>query len=504
MSSEFLRLVDIEKQFSGIPVLKKVSLSIGRGEIRCLAGENGCGKSTLIKIVSGVYDFDGGSVYIDGVQHHQLQPVDSINAGIQVIYQDFSLFAGLTVMENLALNTQIEQKKFIVRRKEMRDIAERCLAQINVKIGLDRLVGDLSVADKQLVAISRALVNDAKLIIMDEPTTALTQHEVDSLFGIIKGLKERGISTLFVSHKMREMLEISEKITIMRNGIIAADGDIKDFDESKITYHMIGRNLDEVRFEAAPATDAPPLLRTESLTRQGAFKDINISLNSGEILGITGLLGSGRTELALALFGKTPAAAGSIYRDGKQVRIDTIQQAMAYGIAYVPEDRLTEGLFMEQSIQRNMFATIYERFVNAFGLLRLAEVDGKSAGTIRNYGINTPRYHNPVRSLSGGNQQRVMLARWMMTDAKILILNGPTVGVDVGSKFAIHEMLRDIARGGVGVIVCSDDMQEIVQTCNRVLIMQDGRITDEMDTRGVSDTDISMCLKIARQESYRE
>ena len=504
MSSEFLRLVDIEKQFSGVPVLKKVSLSIGAGEIRCLAGENGCGKSTLIKIISGVYDFDGGSVYIDGVQHRQLRPADSINACIQVIYQDFSLFAGLTVMENLALNTQIEQKKFIVRRKEMREIAKHCLAQINVDIDLDRLVGDLSVADKQLVAISRALVNDAKLIIMDEPTTALTQHEVDSLFEIIKGLKARGISTLFVSHKMREMLEISEKITIMRNGIVAADGDIADFDETKITYHMIGRNLDDVRFAAPKPAEAPPLLRTNSLTRHGAFKNINISLNPGEILGITGLLGSGRTELALALFGKEPADLGSIYRDGKEVHINTIQQAMAYGIAYVPEDRLTEGLFMEQSIQRNMFATIYERFVGGLGLLRLGEIDEKSADMIRAYGINTPRYRNPVRSLSGGNQQRVMLARWMMTDARILILNGPTVGVDVGSKFAIHEMLRDIARSGVGVIVCSDDMQEIIQTCNRVLIMQEGRVTDELITEGIDDTVISMRLKKAKQESYRD
>ncbi len=504
MASDFLRLVDIEKQFSGVPVLKKVSLSIGQGEIRCLAGENGCGKSTLIKIVSGVYDFDAGSVYINGIQRHELRPVDSINAGIQVIYQDFSLFAGLTVMENLALNTQIEQKKFLVRRKEMREIAERCLAQINVDIGLDRLVGDLSVADKQLVAISRALVNDAKLIIMDEPTTALTQHEVDSLFEIIKGLKERGISTLFVSHKMREMLEISEKITIMRNGVIAADGDIKDFDEAKITYHMIGRNLDDVRFQAPAPSEANPLLRTRNLTRHGAFRDIDIILNPGEILGITGLLGSGRTELALALFGKEPADLGSIYRDGKEVRIDSIQTAMEYGIAYVPEDRLTEGLFMEQSIQRNMFATIYDRFVGSAGLLNLGDIDRKSGDMIRAYGINTPRYNNPVRSLSGGNQQRVMLARWMMTDARILILNGPTVGVDVGSKFAIHEMLREIARGGVGVIICSDDMQEIVQTCNRVLIIQEVRITDEMVTRGISDADISMRLKRARQESYRE
>lgn len=501
MSSEFIRLVDIEKSFSGVPVLKKVSLSIGRGEIRCLAGENGCGKSTLIKIISGVYDFDGGSVYIDGTQYPRLRPVDSIDRGIQVIYQDFSLFAGLTVMENLALNTQLEQRKFLVHRKEMRAVARQCLAQIDVDIDLERLVGDLSVADKQLVAISRALVNDAKLIIMDEPTTALTQHEVDSLFAIIKRLKERGISTLFVSHKMREMVEISEKITIMRNGVVAADGDIADFDEAKITYHMIGRHLDKVRFSAPATSEAPPLLRTENLTRHGVFRGINIRVNPGEILGITGFLGSGRTELALALFGKEPADSGRIYRDGREVRIDTIQKALEYGIAYVPEDRLTEGLFMEQSIQRNMFATIYDRFKGGLGLLRLGDIDRKSAETITRYGINTPQYRNPVRSLSGGNQQRVMLARWMMTDARLLILNGPTVGVDVGSKFAIHEMLREIARSGVGVIICSDDMQEIIQTCNRVLIMQDGRITDELETRGIDDTDISMRLKKAGQEA---
>ncbi len=253
MANDLIRVVDIEKGFGGVQVLKKASLTIGPGEIRCLAGENGCGKSTLIKVISGVYAHDGGTVELNGRKYDRLEPIDSIREGIQVIYQDFSLFPNLTVAENLAINHQVERRKNIVSWRDMRETVKKCLAQIDVDIPLNKTVEQLTVADKQLVAISRALLNDAKVIIMDEPTTALTQKEVDALFVIIRRLKERDISTLFVSHKMREMLEVSEKITIMRNGQVVADGPIRDFDEASITRHMTGRDLEGFEMEVIAA-----------------------------------------------------------------------------------------------------------------------------------------------------------------------------------------------------------------------------------------------------------
>jgi len=490
-----IALKNICKGFAGVEVLKNVSLSIASGEIRCLAGENGCGKSTLIKILSGVYTPDAGSIALGGREYRALRPIDAIRGGVQVIYQDFSLFPNLTVAENLALNTQVSKGKTFVDWKEMRTTASERLEEIGVSIDLKKLVGDLSVADKQIVAIARALLHNARLIVMDEPTTALTQKEVGALFSIIKKLKEAGISILFVSHKMREMLDISEKITIMRNGAIVSEGEIEKYDARAITYHMTGHSIDEVRFEGAATEGDVPLLRVEKLGKSGVFKDISFSLRAGEILGVTGLLGCGRTELALSLFGREPADTGRIFRDGKEVVVGSVQDAMARNIAYVPEDRLTEGLFLAQSITRNLFSATYDRFTNAAGILDTSTIRSEASEMLRGFDIATPNSNNPVRSLSGGNQQRVVLARWMSTKACILVLNGPTVGVDVGSKFEIHKKLREIARSGVAIMLFSDDLQELISNCNRILVMHKGSIVCELGGASLQENDIIDCLR---------
>jgi simple sugar transport system ATP-binding protein len=497
MANDIIRVVDIEKGFGGVTVLKKASLTIAPGEIRCLAGENGCGKSTLIKVISGVYSHDGGRLELNGKVFERLSPIDAIREGVQVIYQDFSLFPNLTVAENLAINHQVEQGKKLVSWREMRSIARQCLAQIDVDIPLNNRVEDLTVADKQLVAISRALLNNARVIIMDEPTTALTQKEVDALFVIIRRLRERGISTLFVSHKMREMLEVSEKITIMRNGQVVADGPIADYDESSITRHMTGRDLagEKYVWRGFPDTVREPLLKLENFTREGYFADVNLAVEAGEIVGVTGLLGSGRDKLALAMFGREPATSGRALRNGREVRLDSIQAAIDAGIAYVPEDRLTEGLFLDQSIERNMLVTTYERFRKFPGLLDFKCIREKTAELIGAYGIVAASTANPVRSLSGGNQQRVILARWMNSGAEVLVLNGPTVGVDVGSKFEIHRKLREVAAGGVGIVMFSDDAQELSVNCNRVLFIHKGRLVCEEPTETLTDAAISERLK---------
>jgi simple sugar transport system ATP-binding protein len=365
---------------------------------------------------------------------------------------------------------------------------------IGIDMDIDRTLDELPVSGKQLVAIARAVYCNARLIIMDEPTTTLTQKEIESLFALIRRLKEKGISTLFVSHKIREMLDITEKITIMRNGRVVVSGDTRDFDEIKITQAMTGRDIGGERFVWSGDSDEPPLLRTEKLGKSGAFRGVDLTLRRGEIIGVTGLLGSGRTELALALFGKEPSNEGRIFKNGKEITIRSIQDAISNGIAYVPEDRLTEGLFLEQSVERNLFANIYGKFTNSVGLLDFKKVRNAALEKVTQYGVTAPDIMAPVRSLSGGNQQRVVLARWMSTGADVLILNGPTVGVDVGSKFEIHKKLREIASGGVGILIFSDDIQELIMNCCRIMIIHRGSFTNELRSDSLRESDLIDCL----------
>ncbi len=494
MGAEFLVAEKIHKSFAGVTALRGVDLRIRQGEIRCLVGENGCGKSTLIKVISGVYQQDQGLVIINGKPYQRIQPIEAIREGIQVIYQDFSLFPNLTVAENVALNYQLERRHRLIRWKEVKRIAQGALEQIDVHLDLDAYVEDLTIADKQLIAISRALLQNAKLIIMDEPTTALTRREVDSLFRVVKGLKKQGISILFVSHKLNEVIEIADQVTVMRNGCIVADAEAAEFDQAKITYLMTGRSLAEQTSSKTISKGESPLLQVKNLTRRGGFDQINFDLYPGEVLGITGLLGSGRTELAMALFGLRPAERGQIYLDGQPTKIRSVQDAIANGIGYVPEDRLTQGLFLARSISRNIIAGSYQQVLDRFGFLSTEKIRAAVKRWLANLNIATPSPELPVQSLSGGNQQRVVLAKWLATAPRILILNGPTVGVDVGSKAEIHAILRNLAEQGIGVIIISDDIPELLHHCDRILLMQRGRIVQEFGAGEISENELASQL----------
>lgn len=489
MADEFIIVKNVSKAFAGVQALKDVSMTIRRGEIRCLVGENGSGKSTLIKVISGFYKPDDGEIILNNHSYKRLHPIGAIRQGIQIIYQDFSLFPNLTVAENLALNYELEQNTRFVNWKDVKRIAREAIDRIEVDIDLNAYVEELSVADKQLVAISRAILHDARLIIMDEPTTALTHKEVESLFHVIKNFQQDGISTLFVSHKLKEVLEISEHVTILRNGENAADGAIEDFDRAKLIYYMTGREIDDSTYQYAPQQQAAQsLLRVEHLTRRGSFEDISFEMFPGEILGVTGLLGCGRTALATALFGLKPAESGSIAVEGVPVQIRGVQDAIRNGIGYVPEDRLTEGLFLEQSIGRNIIVSIVERLANLLGIMESDRTEQEMKKFIEYLRIKTPSPYLPVQSLSGGNQQRVVLAKWLATKGKILILNGPTVGVDIGSKMDIHHTLRDLAHQGMGILIISDDIPELLYNCNRIFLMHKGRFIDELrDQRCTED-----------------
>lgn len=494
MAEEFLTLENISKSFSGVRALRNVDLTIHRGEIRCLVGENGSGKSTLIKVMSGVVNPDEGRIVIKGRHYRSLQPINAIREGIQTIYQDFSLFPNLTVAENVALNYQLSRKRRLLDWKEVYSVAEEAIGRIGVEIDLDAYVGDLSVADKQLIAISRALLQNAELIIMDEPTSALTEIEIDSLFRVVRNLQETGISILFVSHKLNEVLEIADSVTVLRNGMKVADGPVSDFDWRALAYHMTGREIRETSYQGPDKLPATSLLKVEGLTKKGKFSDISFQLFAGEIVGITGLLDSGRTELAMALFGLEPADSGSVYIEGQPVRIRNTHDATSRGIGYVPEDRLTQGLFLPQSISKNIIASKVHDLVGGFNLLDSNKIESEVNSWVRDLSIVTPSPLLPAQSLSGGNQQRVVLAKWLATMPKILILNGPTVGVDVGSKADIHSIIRELAQEGMGVLIMSDDIPEILQNCNRILLMRRGRIVEEFVGSSISETELAQRL----------
>ena len=481
MAVPLLELRDVAKHFAGVKALDGVSLSIAPGEIHCLAGENGSGKSTLIKVISGVNTVDRGAILIDGAEVAGMTPRHAIGLGVQVIYQDFSLFGNLTVAENLSIGDELRHRRRIVSWRRMRAHAEAAVQRLGVHLDLDAATDSLPTSGRQLVAIARALTADPRLLIMDEPTTALTGREVATLFGVVRDIQARGIAVLFVSHKMREMLDISERLTVMRSGRVVAGGPIAEFDEAAITRAMTGSDIAEEPYHwTQPAGAQAPLLEVEGLTVPGELDDVSLRLMPGEIVGISGLLGSGRTELALALFGMRPRYRGTIRLDGHEVRLDSVRRAIAHRIAYVPEDRLTEGLFLPETIDRNIIATSLGA-LSRFGLLRSRAANDAAAETISGMAIATPTGNRPVMQLSGGNQQRVVIGRWLLQEPRLLILNGPTVGVDVGSKAGIHRTIRALAaERGLGVLMISDDLPELASNCNRILVMHRGRLVAEL------------------------
>lgn len=470
----------ISKRFGGALALDDVSIELLPGEVHCLAGENGCGKSTLIKIISGAERPDGGEIVIDGVAHARMNPSSAITSGVQVIYQDFSLFPNLTVGENIVLTRSVAERQRLYRRSAGRPRAQAIVDELGIDLDLDLEVGDLSVADRQLTAICRALVNDARVIIMDEPTTALTQTEVQRLFAIVERLRARGVALVFVSHKLDEVLAISQRLTIMRSGRVVTTGAVAEFDRQSIAEHMTGRELDESRIVTPLADDAPAQLEVIDLSLPGAFHGISFTARRGEIVGLTGLLGSGRTEIAEAIFGVRPAASGRIRVAGRDVHIRRIPDAIRAGIGYVPEDRLTQGLFLEKSIADNITASSLRSFRTRWFTLNRRRIEETINGLFSGLRIKAADSHAPVRSLSGGNAQRVVLAKWLATHPKVLLLNGPTVGVDVGSKAQILQLLREEAERGMSIILISDDALELVACCHRVLVVAHGRLTREL------------------------
>lgn len=475
--SGFLELRSVSKAFDGVQALSAVDLEIKAGEICCLLGENGSGKSSLIKTLSGIYAPDSGEIAVDGVMQRQWRPIDAIHAGIDVIYQDFSLFPNLTVGENLTFPQQVASRRTLVDWRAMREAAARVLRQIDVVLDLDLTVEQLSVAQRQLVAIARTLMRQPRLIVMDEPTSALTANEIENLLRIIGQLRQRGVSVLFVSHKLDEVVRVAEHVVVLRNGCKVFEQHASRARRIDLVRHMVGRDLPEGNTRRV-GLRGDVLLEARGLGRRGYYRDLSFKLHAGEILGVTGQLDSGRTALALSLYGMLPPDAGELFVHGSAVRLNRVSTALANGIALVPEDRLTEGLFLPRSVGANISAAILPDLRTRWGLLDARRRVAEQVEWLRRLSIKAAGLEVPVSTLSGGNQQRVVLAKALARRPRIVVLNGPTVGVDVGSKDEIHGIIEDLGAEGLGVILVSDDGEELQRLCDRVLVMTRGRIAE--------------------------
>lgn len=490
-----VRLQEISKAFAGVQALDNVGFTILPGEVHGLVGENGSGKSTLIKIIAGVLSPDSGILQINGKSFPQLRPIESIREGIQVIYQDFSLFPNLTVSENIALSSELARQKVWVNWKQVRESAAAAMERLRIALDLDRRVEEISVSQRQLVAICRALLEEARLIIMDEPTTALTHREVQALLGVVRTLKRDGISTLFVSHKLDEVCGIADRISVMRNGQKVYSGTADGLSAAKLVRLMTGRPLQPARRPARAGKDcSTPLLELENLSRDGFYENVCLRLHAGEVVGMTGLMGSGQNELALGLFGLLPPTSGRVRLEGKTVRLQDPRDAIRHGIGYIPEDRLTEGLFLEHSIRRNLAVSLLNQHSSHLGILSLDPLHNEVSQWMERLGISTPSPRLAVRTLSGGNQQRVVIGRWLSTSPRILIMNNPTAGVDVQSKYQIHDMIQKLVREGMAVLLISDDIPEILENCDRILLIQQGKVIEELPSAGLDENELTRMI----------
>ncbi len=474
----FLRLSGLSKRFGGVLALDGIDWDVRPGEVHCLVGENGCGKSTLIKAVAGVHAPTAGTIEIEGQPVLPLTPSRARALGIQVIFQDLSLFPNLSVAENIAVESHLAGLLRPVRTRQMLALAEQVLNRLGFHLDPETLVGDLSVAERQIVAIARGLTAEARLIFMDEPTASLTRAEVKSLLAIVARLKRDGIAVVFVSHRLDEVVEIAERVTVMRDGRVVGTYPVADVDQRRIAHLMTGLDIGHT-VVARDMSAAPPLLTVDGLTRDGEFADVGFTLRRGEVLGITGLLGAGRTELALTLFGMTRPERGTIALDGKPLHLASNRDAVKAGIAYVSEDRLSLGVILKQSIADNIALAVLQDLRGRFGLIPPPTRRRLAADWVQRLAIKVPATDRPVGTLSGGNQQRVVLAKWLAAHPKVLILDSPTVGVDIKNKAGIYAVVAELAREGVGVIVISDEVLEIFATCDRVLHMRAGRIVEE-------------------------
>ncbi|GAB4568475.1 MAG: sugar ABC transporter ATP-binding protein [Anaerolineae bacterium] len=516
--SLLLRMENVSKAFPGVQALDRVNLDVRVGEILGLIGENGAGKSTLMKILSGVYPMDEGRIYLRGQPVEIHNPHHAQQLGISIIYQEFNLMPNLTVMENIFIGREPGSRVFVDWRR-LREQAQDLLDRLGVSLSPQAVVRDLSVAEQQMVEIAKALSMKVQVLIMDEPTSALSDTEVQALFDIMRDLRQDGISIIFISHRLEEVLSVCDRVTVLRDGRNVGTLDAAEATEDMLIQLMVGRSLEEffdrsaqlVDTAAAESSQREVVLEVRGLTRRGTkrdpsaivLEDVSFELHRGEILGLAGLVGAGRTEVARLIFGADERDAGEIYVEGRPVDIRSPLDAIRHGIGFVPEDRKEQGLILNMAVRENVTLPSLER-LSRRGFVAQAEEERLVREYVDRLQIRTPSLEQKVKNLSGGNQQKVVIAKWLLLRPKILIMDEPTRGIDVGAKAEIYALMHQLAREGVGIIMISSELPELLAMSDRIVCMAEGRVTGVLDRAEATPELVMRYCTIQRRQPVRE
>jgi hypothetical protein len=480
MSDLILSMKDIKKSFSGVAALKNAALDLYTGEVVALMGENGAGKSTLMKILTGIYSKDSGTINYMGKDVEFKSPSESEEAGIAIVHQELNMMNDLTVAQNLFIGHEFKKGFFIDDRKMIEE-ANKLFKLLNIEINPAEKVGNLTVGKQQMIEIAKAISSDAKVIIFDEPTAALTDSEIEELFKVINDLREKGTAMVYISHRMDEINAISDRVIVMRDGDYVGTLITKECDKNDIIKLMVGRTIFSVpKTKSNVADDAPVVLKCENLCRGKAVRDVSFELRKGEILGFSGLMGAGRTEVARLIFGADKMDSGKIYVNGKEVSISSPVDAVKSGIGYLSEDRKRFGLIVEKSVEENTVITSLDKFMNGIFIDR-AKTKSISQKYVEDLKTKTPSVSQLVKKLSGGNQQKVVIAKWLVQDCDILIFDEPTRGIDVGAKSEIYELMEELVKEGKSIIMISSELPEVLRMSDRICVMCEGKLTGVLD-----------------------
>ena len=479
MTDEIVRFEGITKAFVGVTALDGVSLSLRRGEVHGLMGENGAGKSTLGKVLAGIHRPDAGRIFINGVEQHIRSPADALRAGVGMVHQELAFCPDLTVAENLCMGTYPRRLGLFIDRDEMARRAEEMLARIGIRMDVRQPMRELTTAQEQLVQIASAVGTGARILVFDEPTSSLSEPEARRLFTLIEDLRERGVTIVYVSHRMPEVFRLCDRISVLRDGRYAGTLSRAEATQDAVVRMMIGRSVEEYFPQHLAGIRGQTLLEVRGLTSPGKFQDIHFTVSAGEVVGFAGLVGSGRSEVANAIFGLDKRARGEVRLLGQPLPLRNVKWAKRAGLGLLPEDRKRQGLVLSMGCAHNFSLAMLER-LRWLGLLRHRRERALAAEQFARLRVKTPSLDTAVGTLSGGNQQKVALAKWLGRDSRVLIVDEPTRGVDIGAKASIHELIDELARREVGVILISSDLPEVINLSTRILVMREGRIVADV------------------------
>ena len=488
MNEVIVSMNHISKSFPGVKALDDVHFELRSGEVMALLGENGAGKSTLMKILSGVYTRDDGTMEIFGKEYGDLTPKQGQEAGVAIIHQELNMCRHLSVAENMFLGRELAGK-FTLDNRKMRQEAKRILDDLKIDIDPDQTVGDLPVSKQQMVEIAKALSINAKILIMDEPTSALTAKEIEDLFRIIRKLKAEGRGIVYISHRLEELAEIVDRVTIMRDGQYITNGNFADMTMDQIITNMVGREIKE-KFPRVSCEKGKKVFEVKHLNAGKMVRDINFSLYEGEIVGFAGLMGAGRTETTRAIFGADPKDSGEIWLDGQEIKINCPMDAIKYGVVLAPEDRKKDGLCTKLSIRQNLALPNLDMICNGLGVISSAKEDKLCEEAVQNLRIKTPNVEIDSGNLSGGNQQKVVVGKWLARNSRVVIFDEPTRGIDVGAKVEIYNLMNELKKQGIAVMFVSSEMPEVMGIADRIIVMCDGRITGEVMAQDTTQNEI--------------